>query len=153
MKKLLALGIASMILTAVGVTCVFANEHDEACVMHSQGTDLLQHMHQYCAEACDHVDENNDGICDHCARFYFNNSQDDVQPAMHAPCVHVDADQDGYCDDCHEYQGSLNGTVQNHGQQNCVDFVDNDGDGFCDHHAQRTTQGQGYGHHHGRHHN
>ncbi len=150
MKKLLVLGFAAMMITAIGATCVFARGTENDVLEHTSGMMLLNHLHNYCNEACDHVDENHDGICDQCGRYHANS--DGSTANTQVPCTHIDVDHNGYCDVCGTYHGNANGNISNANQENCPDFIDNDGDGYCGHHAQRMQQRQGNGHHYGRHH-
>ncbi len=77
-----------------------------------------------------YVDENGDGICDHCT-----GSSGQGQCAYY-----VDENGDGVCDHC----------TGSGGQGQCAYYVDDNGDGVCDHCTGGSSGQQGgYGHHGG----
>lgn len=73
-----------------------------------------------------YVDNNGDGVCDHCAH-------------GNACGNYVDSNWDGYCDYC-----------SHNGSGHCGSYVDSNGDGYCDNYTGGSS-GSGGGHH-GRHH-
>lgn len=73
-----------------------------------------------------YVDNNGDGVCDHCAH-------------GNACGNYVDSNWDGYCDYC-----------SHNGSGHCGSYADSNGDGYCDNYTGGSS-GSGGGHH-GRHH-
>lgn len=93
-----------------------------------------------------YVDNNGDGVCDHCAHGgscgnYVDNNGDGICDY----CAHggacgnyVDANWDGVCDYC-----------THNGSGHCGNYSDSNGDGYCDNYV---STGSGSGHHGGGHH-
>lgn len=101
-----------------------------------------------------YVDNNGDGVCDHCAHGgacsnYVDNNGDGVCDY----CAHggacgnyVDANWDGACDYC-----------THNGSGHCGSYSDSNGDGYCDNYVSTgsgsSSSGSGHhGSHHGEHH-